>query len=87
MAAKKICFDRILPRDLALPHRSLSQGPLRPSRAISPRNKQWPNGAISGRYVRCSNARSMIGAMLDVGARMTNHQPPRNPAAGGGHER
>ena len=45
MSAKKICFDRILPRDLALPHRALSQGPLRPSRAISPRNKQWPNGA------------------------------------------
>lgn len=45
MTNKKICYDRILPRDLARPHRSLSQGPGVASRAISPRNKQWPNGS------------------------------------------
>ena len=43
--AKKLCYDRILPREVSVPHRSLSQGPGRVSRAISPRNKQWPNGS------------------------------------------
>jgi len=42
--AKKLCYDRLLPRDLRRPHRSLSQGPGRSVRAISPRHKQWPNG-------------------------------------------
>ncbi len=44
-AAKKLCFDRILPRDLAVPHRALWQGTSRRLRAIAPRNKQWPNGS------------------------------------------
>src|SRR5688572_21870860 len=44
MKAPKLCFDRILPRDMARPHRSLSQGSRRAPRAISPKNKQWPNG-------------------------------------------
>jgi len=43
--AKKLCYDKILPRELMLPHRSLSQGPGRAPRAISPRNKQWANGS------------------------------------------
>lgn len=43
--AKKLCYDKILPRELMLPHRSLSQGPGRVPRAISPRNKQWTNGS------------------------------------------
>ncbi len=43
-AAKKLCYDRLLPRDLARPHASLSQGPGRAPRAISPRGKQWQNG-------------------------------------------
>lgn len=42
--AKKLCYDKILPVDFTLPHRSLSQGPGRAPRAVSPRNKQWPNG-------------------------------------------
>lgn len=42
--AKKLCYDRILMRELRVPHRSLSQGPGRVPRAISPRNKQWTNG-------------------------------------------
>ena len=42
--AKKICYDRLLPRDLARPRPSLSQGPGRPLRAVVPRNKQWQNG-------------------------------------------
>jgi hypothetical protein len=45
MTAPKLCFDRLLPRDLASPHMSLSQGPGRISRAISPKKKQWPNGS------------------------------------------
>ena len=44
-AAKKICYDRILPRNLSLPHRSLSQGPGRTSRAIAIAGRQWPNGS------------------------------------------
>jgi hypothetical protein len=40
----KLCYDRILPRDLAVPHQSLSQGAGRAPRAISPKKKQWPNG-------------------------------------------
>lgn len=44
-AAPKLCFDRILPNDSQRPHRSLSQGPGKAPRAISPRNKQWPNGS------------------------------------------
>ena len=44
-AAKKLCFDRILPRDLAVPHRAVWQGTNRRLRAIAPRNKQWPNGS------------------------------------------
>jgi hypothetical protein len=43
-AAKKLCYDRLLPRDLARPRASLSQGPGRPLRAVVPRNKQWQNG-------------------------------------------
>jgi hypothetical protein len=43
--AMKLCYDKILPRELRLPHRSLSQGPNRVPRAISPRNKQWTNGS------------------------------------------
>jgi len=45
MKAKKICFDRVLPRDLAAPHRSLSQGPGRVPRAIAIRQRQWTNGS------------------------------------------
>lgn len=45
MSAKKLCYDRILPSRLRLPHRSISQGPGRPPRAISPLNKQWSNGS------------------------------------------
>jgi hypothetical protein len=43
--AKKLCYDRVLPREVSLPHRSLSQGPGRAPRAISPVKKQWPNGS------------------------------------------
>jgi hypothetical protein len=43
--AKKLCYDRLLPRDFALPHRSLSQGPGRSLRAIAPRNRQWQVGS------------------------------------------
>ena len=44
--AKKICFDRVLPRDLrrAIPFRSLP-GPGRRTRAISPLGKLWINGS------------------------------------------
>src|SRR5262249_47564992 len=42
--AAKLCYDRILPRYLATPHLSLSQGPGRIARAISPIKKQWANG-------------------------------------------
>src|SRR6266545_985552 len=42
--AKKLCYDRILPRDVSRPHRSLSQGPSRVPRAISPLHKQWTGG-------------------------------------------
>lgn len=44
-AAKKLCYDRILTRELAVPHRALWQGPGRAPRAISPIKKQWPNGS------------------------------------------
>lgn len=44
MTIKKICYDRILPRDLARPHRSLSQGPGVASRAVAVAKRQWPNG-------------------------------------------
>jgi Astacin (Peptidase family M12A)/Bacterial pre-peptidase C-terminal domain len=44
-AAKKLCYDKILPRHLRVPHRSLSQGPRRPARAIAIAQKQWPNGS------------------------------------------
>lgn len=45
MTAAKLCFDRILPRDMRAPLRSLSQGPGRVPRAIAPINRQWPNGS------------------------------------------
>jgi hypothetical protein len=45
MNAPKLCFDRLLPRNMRLPHRSLSQGPGRVTRAIAPINRQWPNGS------------------------------------------
>ncbi|MSR61216.1 MAG: peptidase [Planctomycetes bacterium] len=45
MKAKKLCYDRILHRDLALPHRSLSQGPGSAARAIALRNRQWNNSS------------------------------------------
>ena len=45
MKNKKLCFDRILPRDLVVPHRSLSQGPGLVSRALAIRNRQWANGS------------------------------------------
>jgi hypothetical protein len=44
MTAPKLCYDRILRKDLAIPHLSLSQGAGRMSRAIAPKNKQWSNG-------------------------------------------
>jgi len=44
MTAPKLCYDRILPRELAVPHLSMSQGVGRVSRAISPKKKQWANG-------------------------------------------
>lgn len=43
--AKKLCYDRFLNHEMAQPHRSLSQGPGRPPRAVSPKNKQWDNGS------------------------------------------
>ncbi|HEY0989163.1 MAG TPA: DVUA0089 family protein [Kofleriaceae bacterium] len=43
--AQKLCYDRLLPGDLAIPHLSMSQGAGRISRAISPKKKQWPNGS------------------------------------------
>ncbi len=44
MAAPKICFDRILPRDLLRPRESL-QGPSGVLRAIGVRGKTWMNGS------------------------------------------
>lgn len=41
--APQICFDRILPRDLARPHRSTRDAAGR-DRAISPKGKAWVNG-------------------------------------------
>lgn len=45
MTTKHICYDRILPRNLARPHRSLSQGPGNAPRAIAIAHRQWPNGS------------------------------------------
>lgn len=45
MTAPKLCYDRILPRDLAVPHQSVSQGPGRIARAIAIKKNQWPNGS------------------------------------------
>ncbi|HET7276882.1 MAG TPA: M12 family metallopeptidase [Dermatophilaceae bacterium] len=42
--APKICFDRILPRDLMRPHRRM-KGPDGNDRAISPLGKTWINGS------------------------------------------
>ena len=39
----KICFDKILPRDLNRPHRALALG--NPMRAIIVIRKMWPNGS------------------------------------------
>lgn len=42
--AQKLCYDRYLPRELAVPHLLLPLGGGR-TRAISPKKKQWPNGS------------------------------------------
>jgi hypothetical protein len=42
--ARKMCFDKILPRDLARPHQGVLQPGRLPVRAISPIGKQWQNG-------------------------------------------
>ena len=39
----KICFDRILPRDMNRPHRRFAVGD--PMRAIIVIRKMWPNGS------------------------------------------
>ena len=39
----KMCFDKILPRDLNRPHRALALGD--PKRAIILIAKMWPNGS------------------------------------------
>ena len=39
----KMCFDKILPRDLNRPHRALAMGD--PARAIIVIRKMWPNGS------------------------------------------
>lgn len=44
-SAPKLCYDRILPRDLAAAHQSLSQGPGRIARAIALKKRQWVNGS------------------------------------------
>jgi hypothetical protein len=36
----------------------------------------------SGKYIRCSNAKSLIGMMLDVGAKMIKNETPRKPIIG-----
>ena len=38
--------------------------------------------AASGRYIRCSNARSLIGMKLEVGARIRKNHAPANPHVG-----
>ena len=38
--------------------------------------------AASGRYIRCSNATSRMGTILEVGARMARNHSPRNPHVG-----
>jgi hypothetical protein len=42
----KICFDKILPRDINRPHRALALGD--PMRAILVIRKMWPNGSTLG---------------------------------------
>jgi hypothetical protein len=42
--ARKMCFDKLLPRDHARPHASLPQRGRAAPRAIALRGKQWPNG-------------------------------------------
>lgn len=42
----KMCFDKILPRDLNRPHRALAMGD--PARAIIVIRKMWPNGSTLG---------------------------------------
>jgi Bacterial pre-peptidase C-terminal domain/Astacin (Peptidase family M12A) len=44
-AARKLCYDRILPRDFSRPHRAVFQGLGRAPRAIAIARKQWPNGS------------------------------------------
>ena len=38
--------------------------------------------AANDKYMRCSNATSVMGTKLDVGARITKNHAPRNPHAG-----
>ena len=55
-AAPKMCFDRILPRDLLRPHQILTV-PGGTDRAISPRGKTWLNGStLSVRFMGGSAA-------------------------------
>jgi hypothetical protein len=44
VAAPKMCFDRIVPRDAMRPHLTTT-GPTGMTRAISPRGKTWLNGS------------------------------------------
>ena len=43
--ARKLCFDRVLPKDLATQQRTRQVATTGRLRAISPIGKQWPNGS------------------------------------------
>ena len=57
--------------------RSKSHWPASQADAVKP-----TANAANDKYIRCSNAASRMGTKLDVGARITKNQTPRNPQAG-----
>lgn len=71
MSARKMCFDRILPRRLRQPQRTREGGPGR-ERAIAPQQSVWVNGStIRIRFLEGDDR--TIQMVQDVAARWTEH--------------
>jgi len=69
---RKICFDRILPRNLNLPRPVMSLGPGGRMRAIGVRYNQWINGShLSITFLGGSSANQQL--IRDVAPEWTNH--------------
>ncbi len=69
--ARKMCFDKILPRDLYRPNRTMMQASGR-ARAIAIRDKRWVNGTTI-RIAFLQGTQNQINMVKDIAPQWTRH--------------